>query len=318
MDKTLIALAASLLMVIFTGPLFIPYLEKLKFGQTIREEGPKSHMAKTGTPTMGGILFIGAASAVTLALSQWDIRLVIIMVSFIGFGLIGFIDDYIKVILKRNLGLRAWQKIVMQLVLAFSVSFMAYSSLEMGASIAVPFTAVSLNLGGFYIPFMIFVILAFVNAVNLTDGLDGLATGVSFFSFLFFLVLSLLFNNATGVIFSAALMGSLLGFLRFNYHPAKVFMGDTGSMALGGAIGALILISSSPLHMVGVGGVFVIEALSVVIQVSYFKLTKGKRVFRMAPIHHHFELMGWKETKVVHRFWLAAAILAVVGILSIL
>jgi len=189
---------------------------------------------------------------------------------------------------------------------------------SVGSDVLVPFTGVFIDLGWFYVPFMIFVVLAFVNAVNLTDGLDGLASGVSIFSFVVFIAMGMLFSQETVSIFAAALTGALIGFLKVNYHPAKVFMGDTGSMALGGALSAMILVTRSPLVMLIAGAVFVLESLSVVMQVLYFKATKGKRIFKMTPIHHHFELSGWDEVKVVQRFWMASAVFAFVGILSIL
>ncbi len=310
------SLVAGLLLSLALSPIAIPFLKKLKFGQTIRDEGPKSHQAKSGTPTMGGIVIIVAALSASIVFSRRNSEFAIIAASFLGFGLIGFLDDYIKVVLKRNLGLRAWQKIALQLGLSLFLTI--FSMRSVGSDVLVPFTGVFIDLGWFYVPFMIFVVLAFVNAVNLTDGLDGLASGVSIFSFVVFIAMGMLFSQETVSIFAAALTGALIGFLKVNYHPAKVFMGDTGSMALGGALSAMILVTRSPLVMLIAGAVFVLESLSVVMQVLYFKATKGKRIFKMTPIHHHFELSGWDEVKVVQRFWMASAVFAFVGILSIL
>ncbi|QSX08922.1 phospho-N-acetylmuramoyl-pentapeptide-transferase [Alkalibacter rhizosphaerae] len=308
----LLGLALSLVM----GPMVLPLLRKWKFGQTIREEGPQRHLAKSGTPTMGGIVFILGALIPTAILAAKDYRLAIVVLSFVGFGAIGFIDDYIKVVLKRNLGLRAWQKIAFQLVLAIVISIIGYS--KVGSTIMIPFVERSWDLGFWYIPFQVFVVLSFVNAVNLTDGLDGLAAGVSIFAFLIFLVMGLVFEWSTIGVFAAALVGALGGFLRINIHPAKVFMGDTGSMALGGGLCALIVLSGAPLVLLIGGGVFFLETLSVAIQVLYFKATKGKRIFKMTPIHHHFELSGWGEWKVVLVFWTAAALFGLLAIASVL
>lgn len=316
MFEIVASLITGLLVSLVLSPIAIPFLKRLKFGQMIREEGPQSHQAKSGTPTMGGVVIVIAALAGGIAFAEKNNEFLIITVSFLGFGMIGFIDDYIKVVLKRNLGLRAWQKIVMQLGISVFLAVFSYN--VVGTDILVPFTRNYIDFGVIYVPFMVFVILAFVNAVNLTDGLDGLASGVSIFSFSVFIAMGLLFSQAAVSIFAASLIGGLIGFLKVNYHPAKVFMGDTGSMALGGALSALLLITKSPLVMLIAGGVFVAEALSVVMQVLYFKATKGKRIFKMTPIHHHFELSGWDEVKVVNRFWMVSAVLAFFGIMSLL
>jgi phospho-N-acetylmuramoyl-pentapeptide-transferase len=298
------------------GPRILPMMHKWKFGQTIREDGPQSHMEKSGTPTMGGLIFMVAALVPTVFFATKDIRLVMVVLSFIGFGAVGFLDDYIKVVLKRNLGLRAWQKIAFQLVLAVVLAWLGYRVI--GTQILIPFVNAQWDLGVWYLPFQIFVILAFVNAVNLTDGLDGLAAGVSIFAFLGFLIVALILGGSTVAIFAAAIVGALIGFLRLNLHPAKVFMGDTGSMALGGGLCALIVLTRSPLILLIGGGVFFLETLSVIMQVAYFKATNGKRIFKMTPIHHHFELSGWSEWKVVLVFWAAAAVFGGLAIASIL
>lgn len=308
----LLGLALSLIL----GPAILPLLRKWKFGQTIREEGPKRHMQKSGTPTMGGMVFILGALIPTVILAAKDYRLLVVVLSFLGFGGIGFIDDYIKVVLKRNLGLRAWQKIAFQIILAAAIAVIGY--MNVGAHITVPFTGYQWDLGIFYIPFTVFVILSFVNAVNLTDGLDGLAAGISVFAFLVFIAMALLFDLATVGTFASAIVGALLGFLRINVHPAKVFMGDTGSMALGGGLCALIVLTGSPLILLIGGGVFFLETLSVAMQVLYFKATKGKRIFKMTPVHHHFELVGWSEWKVVWVFWTTGLLFGILAVISIL
>lgn len=305
-------LALSLLM----GPLLLPLLKKWKFGQTIRDEGPERHMEKSGTPTMGGILFITGAIVAVLLYAPKDPKLVLFLVALLGFGGIGFIDDFIKVVLKRNLGLRAWQKIALQFLIAGVVAVMG--SLHVGTELWIPFLKIQWDLGLLYIPFQMFVLLSFVNAVNLTDGLDGLAAGISVWVFSIFLILASAFSWMSVGVFASAIVGSLVGFLPYNIHPAKVFMGDTGSMALGGALGALIVITATPLVLLIGGGVFFLETLSVAMQVLYFKATKGKRIFKMTPIHHHFELSGWGEWKVVLVFWTAAAFFSLLAVFSIL
>ncbi len=292
------------------GMLLIPVLRRLKFGQEIREEGPKWHSKKSGTPTMGGLIFITAIIIMTAicytagVLVGFDIpvgtEILMLLVISVLYGIIGFIDDYIKVILKRNLGLTAKQKFLLQLVAA--VLFVCWAVYGQGISTAVrvPFTAFEINLGWLFIPFAAVVILATVNSVNLTDGLDGLATCVTMVVSLFFMLFSRLdaFINPAISLFAAIVLGSLAGFLVYNKYPAKVFMGDTGSLFLGGAVCGMAILMEQPLALLIVGLVYVIESLSVILQVISFKTT-GKRIFKMSPIHHHFEMCGWSEKKVV-------------------
>lgn len=295
------------------GPLMIPWLQKLKIGQSIREEGPQSHLVKAGTPTMGGfIILLGLVVAVILA-GLPDMSAAIVLVSIVGFGSIGFYDDYIKVVKKRNLGLRAWQKIVGQLVVASVITFMAIQS---GSDLLVPGTDYYWNMGILFIPFMIIGQIFFTNSVNLTDGLDGLAGGITFIVLLFFSVAAWKYGSSDTGLLAAGLAGGCLGFLRVNIHPAKVFMGDTGSLALGGAVAGLAVAMKLPLILPIVGFIYCMEALSVILQVASFKLT-GKRIFKMAPIHHHFELSGWKETKVVRVFWGVTGFMALLAWLLI-
>ncbi len=308
----------SFAVVLLLGPVIIPVLKKFKFGQSIREEGPKSHLKKAGTPTMGGVMFIIGIIITSVVVSQrLNSHIGMALLSMVGFGLIGFLDDSIKIKKRRNLGLRAYQKIIGQLTLSVILSVYAYTSPDIGSAIYVPFTSKLIDLGIWYIPFMVFVIIAVTNAVNLTDGLDGLASSVTVIVSVFFTIAFCMLGNRQLAIFCGAIAGGLLGFLRYNSYPAQVFMGDTGSLALGGAVAAIITLMKSPFIILIVGLIYVMEALSVVIQVGYFKMTSGKRFFKMAPLHHHFEQEGWYETKVVALFSIITAICCFIGFLAI-
>lgn len=307
----LITFGIALLVSVLVGPVLIPFLHKLKFGQEIREEGPSWHKKKSGTPTMGGFIFIAGVLAATLFMAR-DTSTLIVLICAVGFGLIGFIDDFIKVILKRNLGLTALQKLALQIALAvaFVITLNALGLLH--TDIILPFVKEPVNLGWFYVAFAVFIMVGFVNAVNLTDGLDGLATSVTAVVSLFFAVVSLLAGNNSLAVFLVALTGGCLGFLIFNHYPAKVFMGDTGSLFLGGAVSAAAIVLKMPLILVIVGIIYVVEALSVMLQVASFKLT-GKRIFKMSPIHHHFEMCGWREVKIVSVFCAVTVVFCVIG-----
>ncbi len=296
-----LAILIAFALTIAICPIFIPLLKKIKAGQSIREDGPKSHLVKSGTPTMGGIVIIFAVILASLSAGAPKREMLIILVAFMAFGALGFTDDFVKVALKRNLGLRAYQKLTMQVLIAVGIALYADVT-EVGTSIWVPFINTYWNLGNFYIPFVAFVIVALANSVNLTDGLDGLAAGVTAIVALFMALAGTLMGEIISPVFCAAIAGACMGFLLFNRHPARVFMGDTGSLALGGGIAVASVLMNIELIIPLVGGIFVAEALSVVIQVISFK-TRGKRVFKMAPLHHHFELSGWKETKIVLVFW---------------
>lgn len=316
MRQLIYATVISFIISILIGPIIIPILEKLKFGQSIREEGPQSHIKKTGTPTMGGIIMMFAVFVTSLLFAWKNTNLIIAMIVTLSFGLIGLIDDFIKVVLKRNLGLRAYQKLIGQLIIGAVVAIYAANHPYIGTTLLIPFTSEYLNLGVFYIPLTIFVVVGTANSVNLTDGLDGLATGVTLVVAAFFAIVSL-GSGYTGLsIFSGTIAGACLGFLKFNAYPAQVFMGDTGSMALGGAVAALAVLTRMQLFLPLIGGVYMIEALSVILQVSFFKLT-GKRILKMSPLHHHYELKGNHETKVVVSFWIATAILALISMLAL-
>lgn len=312
---TILALVLGFLISLILGPIFIPMLHKFKFGQNIREEGPKSHFKKAGTPTMGGIIFIISVTIVMLVM-RYNIsdEGMVVLYSMIAFGFIGFLDDMLKIIHKNNLGLRAWQK--MLLLLLFSVAMAYYAYTVLGTSIVVPFLGTEINLGIIYIPFVIIYYAGATNAVNLTDGLDGLASTVTVIVLIFFSVVSFNQHNYHISVFALALIGALLGFLRYNAYPAKIFMGDTGSLALGGAVASIALLLKNPFILVIVGGIYVFETLSVIIQVISFKTT-GKRVFKMAPVHHHFEQLGWSEVKVVTVFSIVTVILCIIAAISL-
>ncbi|HBD63204.1 MAG TPA: phospho-N-acetylmuramoyl-pentapeptide-transferase [Clostridiales bacterium] len=311
----------SFLIALFLGPVIIPALRRLKVGQSIREEGPKSHYSKSGTPTMGGVIIILAMIISIFTSGYYNQEVWATLFFTLGFGLIGFIDDYIKVVLKRNLGLRAYQKIIGQFLFALLLALYGSRYSAHGTKLVIPFANAYIDLGVLYVPFVLFVVVGIVNAVNLTDGLDGLSTGVTLIVMATFSLItgSLMGTNAIyeGIsIVSAAVAGSCLGFLKHNANPAKVFMGDTGSLALGGAVAAVAVLSNTLLLIPIIGGIYFAEALSVIIQVLHYKRTK-RRIFKMAPLHHHFEMCGWKETKVVGVFWLVTVILAFIGIYSI-
>ncbi len=312
----IICIISAFVLALVAGPVFIPMLTRMKFGQMVRDDGPQSHLKKTGTPTMGGIIIVIPAAIVALAFSK-DKDMLLVLITTILFGLIGFIDDYLKIKNKRSLGLSAYQKMAAQLFVAVFMAFVASGISQVGTKILIPFTGRFIDLGVMYIPFVVLVFVATVNSVNLTDGLDGLAGGITVVVLGFFSVIALAASHVGLLVFSGAMIGALLGFLRFNSHPAQVFMGDTGSLALGGAIAALAVITKLPFFILIIGAVYVVETLSVIIQVAYFKLTGGKRFFKMSPLHHHFELSGWAESKVVSVFIIVSIILAFVGILGL-
>jgi phospho-N-acetylmuramoyl-pentapeptide-transferase len=315
---TLTAMAVAFTISILSGYLIIPALRRMKFGQSIREEGPKAHQKKAGTPTMGGLIFLTSIILSTLILSYiyddvMTTQTIVLLLILVGFGLIGFLDDFIIVVLKRNLGLTSLQKLIGQIV----VAIIAFFLLRMGpfeTTVNIPFTAIDIDLGIMYIAFLIFWLVGFSNAVNITDGLDGLVAGCSAISFAAFGVLALHYGQEDIATFTFVVTGAMLGFLLFNSKPARVFMGDTGSLALGGALAMISILIKQEILLLLVGIVYVVETASVIIQVISFKLT-GKRVFKMSPIHHHFELSGWSEWKIVIVFWGVAALAAIVPVL---
>ena len=301
---------------LLAGKYILPFLVRLKAGQSIRKDGPNSHLVKEGTPTMGGIIFLVIFFIGSILFGLFSIKQLLILFSTFAFGGIGFIDDYIKVVKKRNLGLLAWQKLALQLLVAFVLLLFQEFHSGLGDEIRVPFTGHMVDFGWLYVPFILFVVVGTVNSVNLTDGLDGLSSKVTIVVLLFFVCAGKKIGQQELEPIGALLAGALLGFLYYNKYPAKVFMGDTGSLALGGAVSGLAVVSGLPLLLPIVGGIYFAETLSVIIQVISFKTT-GKRVFLMSPLHHHFEEKGWKETKVVDVFFSVSILLAVIGWLSL-
>lgn len=305
----LIYLLEAVVTTIVLGIIAIPLLKKLKARQSVREEGPKSHRSKNGTPTMGGIFMILSAVLVLLFNKILDPVVLWLLFLTLGHGILGFLDDFIKAEKKRNLGLTAKQKMLGQIILAVLFCWGVVDTLHLPFSIAIPFTNIDIYIGAFYYIFVILVIVGASNAVNLTDGLDGLASGCCVIAFSAYAVYCYLSGNNDLGYFIIILAGTCIGFLFFNYHPAKIFMGDTGSLALGGAIAGISVMTQTELLLIFIGFIFVIEALSVIIQVASFQLT-GKRVFKMSPLHHHFELSGWSEVHVVWAFWFVEGIAA--------
>ncbi len=302
------------------SPVLIPWLKRLKFGQEILEIGPSWHKSKEGTPTMGGVAFICGVLAATIMalLIRHSLPLLMILVISLGFGLIGFTDDYIKVVKKRNLGLTARQKFLLQTILAVIYVVVMARTGNLDNHIIIPFVKKTVAMPWFlYIILILFVVTGTVNAVNLTDGIDGLATSITAVVSLFFAIASVMLSDLNSMWYSLAVLGGCLAFLMFNAHPAKMFMGDTGSLFLGGSVSVLALGLKMPLILIIVGFVYLFETLSVIIQVTSFKLTK-KRVFKMTPIHHHFEMCGWKENKIVGVFTAVTVILCIIGIFAVL
>lgn len=315
-DTALIGFVSFLICVVIC-PVAIPILHKFKFGQMVRDDGPNSHLKKTGTPTMGGIVILLAILvSSTAGIVRYPMMIPVLLFT-ISFGLIGFMDDYLKIKKGKSEGLKAKQKLTLQLVVTCVFALYLYNYKELNTGMLIPFTG-SLStgyiwhLGILFIPAVVFIVLGTDNGVNFTDGLDGLCTCVTIVVTLFFAVVAMKENILIAPI-CGAVIGALLGFLVYNRYPAKIFMGDTGSLALGGFVASMALMMKLPLFIVIVGFIYLIEVLSVIIQVGYFKKTKGKRFFKMAPIHHHFELCGWKETKVVFVFTLVTIILALIA-----
>lgn len=317
----IMAVVISFLITVLLSPIFIPFLKRLKFGQSIREEGPQSHMKKSGTPTMGGLMIIASIviTSLILVLLLMDVPVTyefwLLIFVILGYGLLGFLDDFIIIAMKRNLGLTSKQKLLGQIVIAI-IFYVTLKINDFPTTIGIPGTSFEWELGFFYAILIVFMLVGSSNAVNLTDGLDGLLAGTASIAFGAFAIITAYHDPEFQLItvFALASVGALLGFLVFNAHPAKVFMGDTGSLALGGAIAAIAILAKLEIILVIIGGVFVIETLSVIIQVISFKTT-GKRVFKMSPLHHHYELLGWSEWRVVTTFWVFGIVFAVIGIL---
>ena len=313
----LMSVLLSFAISVVLGPFVIPFLRRLKVGQTVREEGPQSHLKKNGTPTMGGILILVSVVVTSLFFVGDYPKIIPVLFLTLGFGLIGFMDDYIKVVLKRSMGLRAWQKFVLQIVVTGVFAYYLLHYTDVSLAMKVPFVhGVILDFGVWNIPILFFIVIGTVNGTNFTDGLDGLASSVTVLVATFFSVVAI--GTGSGIEpVTCAVVGALLGFLLFNVYPASVFMGDTGSLALGGFVAAAAYMMQMPLFIVIVGFIYMIEVLSVILQVTYFKLTGGRRIFKMAPIHHHFELCGWSETRVVAVFSIVTALLCLTALMGV-
>ena len=328
MQRLIWTVIAAFAMAIVAGPIVIPWLKRMHFGKEIYELGPQSHKKKQGTPQMGGIIFAVPALIAGLAFSYGDARwdfLLIVLVSALGFGLIGFMDDFLKVRRHAAEGLTPKQKLAPQILLAIGLAFWGYFHKGIGSSLTVPFVNVEWQLGWFYIPVMIFVIVGTVNSANLLDGLDGLLGGCSLFDFATMALICVAMaaanpaeagNYLNVVIFAGAMSGGLMGYLRYNSHPARVFMGDVGSFFIGGALVGMAMVTRLSLLLPVIALAMLVSSLSDIIQIGYFKLTHGKRVFRMAPLHHHFELGGMPETSIVSMYYIVTVVLCLLVLLS--
>ena len=309
----LVAFAISVIL----GPIIIPYLRKLKMGQTERVEGVQSHLKKAGTPTMGGIIFLLSTVVTSLLYVKDYPKIIPVLFLTLGFGIIGFLDDYLKVVLKRSDGLMPMQKMACQIVVTAVFAFYLVKFTDVPLTMKIPFIpGHELDFGILTIPLIFIVVIGTVNGVNFTDGLDGLASSVTIMVATFFSVIAIGTKSGIEPI-TCAVVGALMGFLLFNVYPAKIFMGDTGSLALGGFVAGTAYMLQMPLFLLIVGLIYVVEVLSVMIQVTYFKATHGKRFFKMAPIHHHFELCGWSETRVVAVFSIITAVLCLIALMGV-
>jgi len=310
-----LTLLISFIIPVIALPFFIKYLKKHSVGQKIRQEGPDLHQHKMGTPTMGGVIVIFTLIIIILLLVPYNKYVLWSLIITVGFGLIGLVDDLIKYLKKRSLGLLTIQKLFLQIALALIVVYGVQQSTDLGTEIYIPFLKNSIELGFMFVPFVVLVMVSSVNAVNLTDGLDGLAAGLIIISMFSFALIAYMQNIESIGIFSLIVAFTSLGFLVYNFFPAQIFLGDVGSLALGGALASVAIFTRTELFLLIIGGVFVIETLSVILQVISVKL-RGKIIFKMSPIHHHFELCGWKEPKIIIRFWITGIILAIIGIAS--
>ena len=320
-NETILAVIIAFAISAALCPVVIPFLHKLKFGQQVRDDGPQAHLKKQGTPTMGGVVFVLSAIITSLFYMKDYPKIIPILFMTVGFGMVGFLDDYIKIVKKNSDGLSPKQKLLFQFVITGIFAYYLMTSNEVGTGMLIPFTGgvengFYLELGWLFVPALFFIVLGTDNGVNFTDGLDGLCTSVTILVATFFTVVAIGENAGISPI-TGAVVGSLLGFLLFNVYPAKVFMGDTGSLALGGFVASSAFMMQMPLFIAIVGMIYMVEVLSVIIQVTYFKKTGGKRIFKMAPIHHHFELCGWSETRVVAVFSIVTAILCLIAYLGL-
>ena len=316
-NETILAIIISFAISALLCPIVIPFLHRLKFGQQVRDDGPQAHLKKQGTPTMGGLIILSSIIITSMFYIPRYPKIIPVLFVTVGFGIIGFLDDYIKIVMKRSEGLNPKQKLLGQIIITGIFAWYLMSSGEVGTDMLIPFTGgfdngFFLDLGVLFIPALFIIVLGTDNGVNFTDGLDGLCTSVTILIATFFTIVAIGENSGISPI-TGAVVGSLLGFLLFNVYPAKVFMGDTGSLALGGFVAASAYMMQMPIFIAIVGLIYLVEVLSVMIQVTYFKKTGGKRIFKMAPIHHHFELCGWSETRVVAVFSIITAMLCLVA-----
>lgn len=315
--KLIVPVLISFVLSLLMGPVVIPFLRKLKMGQTERVEGVQSHLKKAGTPTMGGVIILGSVLLTSVFYIKEYPKIIPVLFVTLGFGLIGFLDDYLKVVMKRSDGLFPKQKMALQIVVTAVFAYYLVKVTNVPMTLLIPFSSGKyLDIGWLSIPLLFVVVIGTVNGVNFTDGLDGLASSVTVLVATFFTVVAVGTRSGIEPV-TCAVVGALLGFLLFNVYPASVFMGDTGSLALGGFVASTAYMLQMPLFIVIVGLIYLIEVLSVMIQVTYFKKTGGKRIFKMAPIHHHFELCGWSETRVVAVFAVATAILCLIGLMAL-
>ncbi len=311
--RAIIPTFVTFFIAVIIGPKVIELLIRLKAGQTEREEGLESHQKKTGTPTMGGIIFLIPFLIIGIIYGTSHKEVIPVLILTFGFGFIGFLDDYIKVVRKHNLGLRAWQKIVGQFVITVIFALYVQKFTDISLVMRVPFTAITLDFGFWNIPILFFIALGTANGTNFTDGVDGLCASVTAVVAGFFSVAAMHYMATGAEVMSCAMLGALLGYLVYNVYPGKVMMGDTGSLAIGGFVTATAYVMNMPIFIVIIGFIYAFEVISVIMQVSYFKLTHGKRIFRMAPIHHHFEKGGWSETKVVNVFTTITLLLCILA-----
>ena len=315
--QVVIPVLISFAISVILGPIIIPFLRKLKMGQTERVEGVQSHLKKAGTPTMGGVIFLIASVITSLFYVRNYPKVIPVLFLTLGFGIIGFLDDYLKVVLRRSDGLLPWQKFSLQVVVTAVFTYYLVNYTDVNLAMRIPFWSDHyLNLGWLAVPVLFFAVIGTVNGVNFTDGLDGLASSVTLIVAVFFSVVSIGTKSGIEPI-TCAVVGGLMGFLLFNVYPAKIFMGDTGSLALGGFVAGAAYMMQMPLFILLVGLIYLVEVLSVIIQVTYFKKTHGKRIFKMAPIHHHFELCGWSETRVVAVFSIITAVMCLIALLAL-
>lgn len=320
-NETILAIIIAFAISAMLCPIVIPFLHRLKFGQEVRREGPESHLKKQGTPTMGGLIILTSVIVTSLFYIRDYPKILPVLFMTVGFGIVGFLDDYIKIVMKRSEGLKPFQKIIGQLIITGIFAYYLIHSKDVGTGMLIPFTGgfdkgLYLNLGILFVPAVFFIVIGTDNGVNFTDGLDGLCTSVTILVATFLTVVAI--GEKAGISpITGAVVGSLLGFLLFNVYPARVFMGDTGSLALGGFVASSAFMMQIPIFIAIIGFIYLLEVLSDIIQIAYFKKTGGKRFFKMAPIHHHFELCGWSETRVVAVFAIVTTVLCLLAYIGL-